>query len=763
MSPATLEQTEDALIRLARASAFERTEGLLPLLRFLLSETQQDPSGLKEASVGVAFYKREPTYNPRHDSIVRTNVRRLRHRLAEYYLTEGISDPVWIEIPVGTYRATAILASTEKPLATQPSLESNESASASGLPRASSAADELAQQKMRAVPDTSHGRSTGILQGQRWTYVLPFVVLVIAVGAFALRQQRASPNNASAPAPIPQPSPLTLGRGLEFQPATSRDGKHLAYVATLNGTEDYRIFLRPFARIDAAPTLLDTGKGDAFYPQWSPDGTQIAFLRCGDGPCEIATVPAAGGSVRSIRILSDYERPADHPYHQYRQLSPVWTSDGKSLIYPYRGLNDNAERLVVQDIASGATRTLTTGQTGDEDEAPAISFDGRTLAFLRQQLSSTMVMTLDLASGKTQVLATEPNLATSGITWAPGDRALVLSVNRAGRSSLQELPLQGSPRDMLLRLPSVIYPMFTGDGQSLMFLNADRTRSLVQVRGDAAPAPLFTTKQRNTFSGSSADGQRLAFLSDLSGHYEVWVISRTSGGWGEAHQLTHGLPGFPSSVTWSPDGRYIGVGISDSATLEMVDAKTGGMTPLRLPGMEHEGIWSPQWSSDGHWIYFADLGVKRGIFRASTGPVPAVQQVYAGSAREVRLDGDSSILFGENQHNGLSRIPLPPGDEPPSVLPKAVPVPGLEHLVTSRAWLVQAGHLLYVDAQEQPARLHSFDLKSGRNVFVTGPLPRLAFTDGNLSYLPDGKILVYSQWSEAAGSQIFALKWDQAR
>ena len=58
---------------------------------------------LKESLVGVEVFGRTPGFDPRQDSIVRTEAARLRARLSQYYAEEGVADPVIIELPKGGY------------------------------------------------------------------------------------------------------------------------------------------------------------------------------------------------------------------------------------------------------------------------------------------------------------------------------------------------------------------------------------------------------------------------------------------------------------------------------------------------------------------------------------------------------------------------------------------------------------------------------------------------------------------------------------
>src|SRR5579884_1512054 len=58
---------------------------------------------LKEYEIGVSVYERPNSFDPRADGIVRVEATRLRHKLREYYESEGKDDPVRIELPRGSY------------------------------------------------------------------------------------------------------------------------------------------------------------------------------------------------------------------------------------------------------------------------------------------------------------------------------------------------------------------------------------------------------------------------------------------------------------------------------------------------------------------------------------------------------------------------------------------------------------------------------------------------------------------------------------
>jgi len=90
--------------RIASGRAFANSERMCRFLRYAVDYVLQGNSGrLKEYTVGVDIFDRDPSYDPRVDPIVRVEARRLRAKLAAYYENEGREDEVLIEFPKGSY------------------------------------------------------------------------------------------------------------------------------------------------------------------------------------------------------------------------------------------------------------------------------------------------------------------------------------------------------------------------------------------------------------------------------------------------------------------------------------------------------------------------------------------------------------------------------------------------------------------------------------------------------------------------------------
>src|SRR5277367_5767559 len=92
------------LARVLQSSLFVNSDRLARFLRFAVDAAiAGQGDSLKEYLIGVEVYDRKPPYHPSQDSIVRTEARRLRSKLKEYYEGEGKSDPVFIYFRPGSY------------------------------------------------------------------------------------------------------------------------------------------------------------------------------------------------------------------------------------------------------------------------------------------------------------------------------------------------------------------------------------------------------------------------------------------------------------------------------------------------------------------------------------------------------------------------------------------------------------------------------------------------------------------------------------
>jgi TolB-like protein len=98
------EEVRAELDRLLRSALFLQSDRLGRFLRFAIENALAGNTDLlKEYVIGTEVYDRKPPYHPSQDSIVRTEARRLRAKLKEYYESEGKQNPVFIYFRPGAY------------------------------------------------------------------------------------------------------------------------------------------------------------------------------------------------------------------------------------------------------------------------------------------------------------------------------------------------------------------------------------------------------------------------------------------------------------------------------------------------------------------------------------------------------------------------------------------------------------------------------------------------------------------------------------
>lgn len=93
--------------RILHGKVFRTSEVQRNLLIYLADKSIAGKADtLKEYTVGLDVLGKPVSYDPRQESVVRMHVARLRQKLAEYYRTEGVDDPIIVDLPKGGFKVT---------------------------------------------------------------------------------------------------------------------------------------------------------------------------------------------------------------------------------------------------------------------------------------------------------------------------------------------------------------------------------------------------------------------------------------------------------------------------------------------------------------------------------------------------------------------------------------------------------------------------------------------------------------------------------
>src|SRR3954467_13251657 len=102
-----LDANQAQVQRIVSSKAFKTSEVHRNLFNYLAEKSLGgEAHNLKEYTVGLDVFGKPASYDPRQESVVRMHVGRLRQKLAEYYRTEGIDDPIIVDLPKGGFGLT---------------------------------------------------------------------------------------------------------------------------------------------------------------------------------------------------------------------------------------------------------------------------------------------------------------------------------------------------------------------------------------------------------------------------------------------------------------------------------------------------------------------------------------------------------------------------------------------------------------------------------------------------------------------------------
>jgi Tol biopolymer transport system component len=135
----------------------------------------------------------------------------------------------------------------------------------------------------------------------------------------------------------------------------------------------------------------------------------------------------------------------------------------------------------------------------------------------------------------------------------------------------------------------------------------------------------------------SPDGSRIAFVSDQSGAFEIWICQ---GDGSDRQPLTSFRGPITDLPSWSPDGLRIAFHSRPEGTADIYVIEAEGGAPRRLTTEPSDDI-APTWSRDGRWIYFgSNRSGDHQIWR-----LPA----SGGVATQVTRNGG---IFAQESHDG---------------------------------------------------------------------------------------------------------------
>jgi tricorn protease len=402
-------------------------------------------------------------------------------------------------------------------------------------------------------------------------------------------------------------------------------------------------------RAGGEASRLTTGVGNESSPQFSPDGTTVAFIGEYDGNVDLYTVPASGGVPKRVT------------YHPGADILAGWTPDGKRLLFGsqrasdsgrfvklftmpvdgvfpsdvplpmgyYGSYSPDAARLAYEPLPRGfgAWKRYRGGMASQiwiaslndssTEKIPRVDSNdynpmwvGDKVYFLSDRGGPITLFDYDTKTKKVAQLIPNGGLDIKSASAGPDGiiyeqfGALNIFDTKSGKTKPVNITING---DMLSLRPKYEKVANRINGWAISSTGA---RAVFEARGEILTVPAEKGDARNLTNTPgvaerdpswSPDGKWIAYFSDESGEYALHL--RDQKGMGEVKKINLGdPPSFFYSPTWSPDSKKIAY-YDKRLNYWYVDIEKG--QPVKIDTSTRGISGAPNWSPDGRWLTYA--------------------------------------------------------------------------------------------------------------------------------------------------------------
>ena len=336
-----------------------------------------------------------------------------------------------------------------------------------------------------------------------------------------------------------------------YWPQALPNGRAVLYTSLTDPPEHSQVGVLSLDNMEQ--TMLVRGT----HPVYSPTG----HLLYGDS----ATLWAVGFDLSSLETRGDPVPVQEGVWTKAFGAVNFSVSDDGSLVYVPGGAQESVARTLVWVDREGREEPLLAPPAAYE--SPRISPDGRHVALEVNDPQNTDIMVYDLQRETFMRLTFDP-AGDRSPAWNLDGRRILFSLTRDGAGNIYSKAASGAGDvERLTTSDNFQSPQsWSSDGQTLLIRevvegrSTVRTLSLGDQAGSKGLAPAeFADKFPDVYPAVSPDGRWLAYMSDESGEFEIYVRP------------------FPNVE----DGRWQ---VSNSGGVSPVWARDGGKLFYRVPG-----------------------------------------------------------------------------------------------------------------------------------------------------------------------------------
>jgi len=407
---------------------------------------------------------------------------------------------------------------------------------------------------------------------------------------------------------------------------------------------------------------LTSHEGYESFPRISPDGEWIAFTGQYDGNTEVYCMPMNGGQPKRLTFTPKLGRDDISDRMGPNNIVMGWTPDGKDIIYRNRmnSFNDFVGHLYQINASGGAPKRIELSEGG----FCSYSADGTTLAFNRvfrefrtwKYYKGGMADDIWTFNTSTKEIKNLTNNVAQDIFPMWFNNHIYFISDRERTMNLYKIDLINNNvskvsdyKDYDIKFPSIngskivyenagylyLFDCITEQTQKLKItlnpeaihsrngiinvgseinvvdISTDGERIVLDAHGDIFTLPGDNKGVTRNLTNSnnandrdavwSPDGNYIAWISDRSGEYEIYM--QKSNGSSPAIQLTSGIGNYIFALRWSPNSKYIAF---NDRRNKLYTLNTATKELKTLAKSKVEPIYYFNWSPDNQYIAYQD-------------------------------------------------------------------------------------------------------------------------------------------------------------
>lgn len=403
------------------------------------------------------------------------------------------------------------------------------------------------------------------------------------------------------------PVRLTSDEGVESNPKFSPDGKMIAFTAQYDGNAD--VYVIPVE--GGIPERLTYHPGFDLVQEFTPDGKAIMFTSFRDDFSgrftQLYTIPLTGGFPTKLPIpnasRADYsDNGKQLAYNPLRDSFRQWKN--------YRG--GTASRIWIYNFSDQEVEILNQPEGRCNDVYPILKDD--VLYFLSDRNGEFNLFSFNQKSKEIKQLTFYKDFpivsASNFDNKIIFEREGTLHIFDINSSNVQNLKITARTDLAGVRERYVSGNRYIRN----VSISPSGERAVLEYRGEIVTVPAEKGDPRNITNSTDAhdrspswspDGQQIAYFSDATGEYKLYIAPQN--GKGKLKSFDLNGSGFYANTNWSPDGKFISY-TDNARNLYYIDVNSGdirkvGSETIYFPGAF--GRINGNWSPDSKWITYS--------------------------------------------------------------------------------------------------------------------------------------------------------------